>query len=135
MPDAAASSLPDGAESAEGAARETGILVRAYRAFELLFSVHAKRHADNNVRAGVIAQLPRYALEILAFGGILAIVLYFLRTGQNVEKLVPVMALYAFAGYRLMPADEPATLVAFLCSDEASAINGAVVPIDFGITA
>lgn len=69
-----------------------------------LFSVHAKRHADNNVRAGVIAQLPRYALEILAFGGILAIVLYFLRTGQNVEKLVPVMALYAFAGYRLMPA-------------------------------
>jgi NADP-dependent 3-hydroxy acid dehydrogenase YdfG len=37
--------------------------------------------------------------------------------------------------FKMMAPDQPAALIAFLCSDEAEAINGAVVPIDFGITA
>lgn len=37
--------------------------------------------------------------------------------------------------WRMMHPDEPAALIAFLASDEANAINGAVVPIDYGITA
>ena len=41
----------------------------------------------------------------------------------------------AAPGYRMMQAEEPAALIAFLCSDEAAAINGTVIPIDFGITA
>lgn len=69
-----------------------------------MFSVHARRHSKNNVIAGVIAQLPRYALEIMAFGGILLIVLHFLRASQGVGQVIPLLALYAFAGYRLMPA-------------------------------
>lgn len=64
----------------------------------------AERHARNNVAAGVIAQLPRYALEIVAFGGILVVVLYLIGQGQQTAKMIPVMALYSFAGYRLLPA-------------------------------
>jgi NAD(P)-dependent dehydrogenase (short-subunit alcohol dehydrogenase family) len=41
----------------------------------------------------------------------------------------------AAPGFRMMDPEEPAALIAFLSSDEASAINGVVVPIDFGITA
>ena len=41
----------------------------------------------------------------------------------------------AAPGFRMMEPEEPAALIAFLSSDEASAINGVVVPIDFGITA
>ena len=37
--------------------------------------------------------------------------------------------------YRMMQPEEPAALIAFLSSDEAAAINGTVIPIDFGITA
>ncbi|MCB0972631.1 MAG: SDR family oxidoreductase [Acidimicrobiales bacterium] len=36
--------------------------------------------------------------------------------------------------YKMMDPSEPAALIAYLCSDEAAAINGAVVPIDYGIT-
>jgi ABC-type multidrug transport system fused ATPase/permease subunit len=46
--------------------------------------------------------MPRYALETIAFSGILLIVLYSLRAG-SVNELLPVLSLYVFAGYRLMP--------------------------------
>lgn len=68
------------------------------------FAAHAKRHARNNVVAGVIADLPRYALETIAFGGIVIAMLYFLMTGRETAQIVPLLALYAFAGYRLLPA-------------------------------
>ncbi len=59
----------------------------------------AKTQADNNI----IRELPRYVLEIIAFGGILVIVLYLLIVMKSLEKAMPLIALYAFAGYRLMP--------------------------------
>lgn len=67
------------------------------------FGEAAERHADNNVIVGVISQLPRFALEIIAFGGILLVVLYFVQQGEEASNMVPLLALYAFAGYRLMP--------------------------------
>lgn len=68
------------------------------------FSHYAERHARNNVTAGTVSQVPKFFLEILAFGGILVIVIYLLGTGQSPAQMVPILALYAFAGYRLMPA-------------------------------
>jgi ATP-binding cassette, subfamily B, bacterial PglK len=65
---------------------------------------YAARHARNNVAAGVIVQLPRFALEITAFGGILMIVIFLIGQGEQTAQMVPLLALYAFAGYRLMPA-------------------------------
>src|SRR5690606_16115925 len=50
------------------------------------------------------AHLPRYALETLAFGGILIVTLLMVARDEAVENVVPALALYAFAGYRLMPA-------------------------------
>lgn len=67
------------------------------------FAFFAERHAKNNVSAGVIAQLPRYALEIIAFGGILLVVIYLISQGREAVHMVPLLALYAFAGYRLLP--------------------------------
>lgn len=68
------------------------------------FSVYAKIHERNNVMAGLMSQIPRYALEIIAFGGILVVVLYLISKGREATNMVPLLALYAFAGYRLMPA-------------------------------
>jgi len=54
--------------------------------------------------AQAASQLPRFGMEVLAFGGILAVVLYLMRNSGGLQGTLPVVALYALAGYRLMPA-------------------------------
>lgn len=64
-------------------------------------------HAAAITEAGnnIMAQLPRYALEALAFGAILLLTMIMVASGTaESSALVPLLALYAFAGYRLMPA-------------------------------
>jgi ATP-binding cassette, subfamily B, bacterial PglK len=58
------------------------------------------RLAANNA---VSVQLPRFAIETVAFGGVLVMVLMWLRGGQPLEQLLPVLGLYAFAAYRMLP--------------------------------
>lgn len=74
------------------------------RVFEKRFAVPAKIYASNMSSAAAAAQLPRFALEIIAFGGLLLMVLYLIRGNGNIVSALPVISLYAFAGYRLMPA-------------------------------
>lgn len=60
--------------------------------------------ARKETNSEVIAMLPRYLLELVAFGGVVAIILYYLGINKKLEYMIPVVALYAFSGYRLMPA-------------------------------
>ncbi len=48
--------------------------------------------------------IPKFAIDTIAFGGLLGIMLYMLAINQSIDKIIPVVGLYAFAGYRLMPA-------------------------------
>ena len=68
------------------------------------FKNPAKKYAQQNTSLIVVSQLPRFALEAIAFGGMLLLILYFLSVKDNFIDAIPVIALYAFAGYRLMPA-------------------------------
>ena len=52
----------------------------------------------------MIAQLPRFILEAIAFGGILLLILFTLAKTGNFNSALPVLSLYVYAGYRLMPA-------------------------------
>lgn len=51
-----------------------------------------------------IQQIPRYALEGVAFGGIISIMIFLILDSGNFEDSIPIIALFAFAGYRVMPA-------------------------------
>jgi ATP-binding cassette, subfamily B, bacterial PglK len=48
--------------------------------------------------------VPRFALEAIAFGGMLLLILYLMARSGSFAGALPIIALYAFAGYRLMPA-------------------------------
>ena len=60
--------------------------------------------AKYTASASAISLLPRFALEAVAFGGMLLIVLYLMRVSGDFASALPIVTLYAFAGYRLMPA-------------------------------
>jgi ABC-type bacteriocin/lantibiotic exporter with double-glycine peptidase domain len=68
------------------------------------FSNSAKIFANSIVSARIISQLPRYFLEALAFGGILLIIIYMMTQTGSFNNALPIVSLYVFAGYRLMPA-------------------------------
>jgi|LakMenEpi03Aug12_release.lakeMendotaPanAssembly.Ray.scaffolds.fasta_scaffold61120_2 ABC-type multidrug transport system fused ATPase/permease subunit len=48
--------------------------------------------------------LPKHFIEGIVFGGMIIFVLILMSTGINMVNIIPYIALYAFAGYRLMPA-------------------------------
>lgn len=73
-------------------------------AFLEKYAENALAHARHNAAAGILIQIPRYAMETIAFGGILLIILYSLKSEQDVARIVPILSIYAFSGYRMMPA-------------------------------
>jgi len=68
------------------------------------FAEPSHRNAVYMTESRIFSQLPKYAFESIAFGGILLIVIYLLTVKKNLEYMMPIMALYAFSGYRLMNA-------------------------------
>jgi ATP-binding cassette, subfamily B, bacterial PglK len=85
-----------------GGVKEVKLLGRE-EAMVQRFKRPSSRFASTTALNAVVAQLPRYALETIAFGGILLMVLYLLQRGDGFEAIVPTLGLYALAGYRLMP--------------------------------
>jgi ABC-type multidrug transport system fused ATPase/permease subunit len=69
-----------------------------------MYSVPAAAVARADARHQVMATLPKYILESIGFVGIVLIVLLLLMRGEAQLTAVPLVAVYAFAGYRLMPA-------------------------------
>ena len=68
------------------------------------FSKPAKNIAQGTALVNILSQIPRFTLEAVAFGGMLLIILYYMTITGDIAKVLPIIALYAFAGYRLMPA-------------------------------
>ncbi len=74
-------------------------------------NIYAKRYADPaknfatlQTKATLIGQLPRFALEIIAFGGIILVILYLMTLTGSLNNILPIVSVYVFTGYRLMPA-------------------------------
>lgn len=68
------------------------------------FAKPAETYANGQATALVIAQMPRFVLEVIAFGGMLLVILYLMAKNGSFASVLPIVTLYAFAGYRLMPA-------------------------------
>lgn len=52
-----------------------------------------------------IAQVPRYFMELIAFGSIIALVIYLVSSQDgNLSAVLPILSVYALAGFKLLPA-------------------------------
>lgn len=88
------------------------------------FSESSQNYAKSIASSQVISQLPRFLLEAIAFGGILLILLYIISQTGSFQKALPIISLYVFAGYRLMPALQQIYASATQLSFVAPALNG-----------
>lgn len=69
--------------------------------FELSGQDFAYARGNNHV----LWQVPRYFMELLAFGAMIALILYLLAAEQgNLGTILPILAVYALAGFKLLPA-------------------------------
>lgn len=59
-------------------------------------------------KSSTLSDVPRYAIEAIAFGGVILLALVLLArngsSGGALDGVLPLLGLFAFAGYRMMPA-------------------------------
>ncbi len=64
-----------------------------------------RRYTRSMAGNQAMSQVPRYAMELVAFGSVIMLVLYLLKVNAgNFADVVPVLAVYALAGMKLLPA-------------------------------
>ena len=69
------------------------------------FANAAVTYAGGRGKVSMIGTLPRFALEAIGFGGMLLVILHLMvKNSGSFADIVPILALYALTGYRLLPA-------------------------------
>ena len=64
----------------------------------------SKRFAMHQANSSLLQNLPQYAIEAVAFGGVLLLVLYIMAGEGGLAQALPLIGLYALAGRQLIPA-------------------------------
>jgi ATP-binding cassette, subfamily B, bacterial PglK len=68
------------------------------------YSAAARKAAQSGATMGVMSELPRFALEAITFGTMLALILLLLlQSGGDVTEIVPTLGVIAFSTMRLLP--------------------------------
>jgi len=67
------------------------------------YKPHSLIYTKSQINHDVLGNLPKFALESIAFGGIILIALSYIKQTGNINTVLPSITLYAFAGYRLLP--------------------------------
>lgn len=67
------------------------------------FSPQSKKFEQAKAKNKIIGEFPKYALEIIAMGGILTIALVLFAIEGTLVGVLPILSLYVVSGYRLMP--------------------------------
>lgn len=67
------------------------------------FANHSLKLSDLQSWNDVVSKIPRYFIEIIAFGGAIVFVLILMLTRQDFRQVIPMVSFFAFAGYRIMP--------------------------------
>lgn len=81
------------------------LLLGRQRTFTERFAKASNHFAVANASSQIISQVPRYAVELLAFGSVIALVMYLMVAHQgDVGTILPVLSVYALAGMKLLPA-------------------------------
>jgi len=95
-------------QEAFGAIKEIKLYAKE-RAYLSRFDYPSIRMASTISTGTVMGQIPKFTIEAFAFGGILALSMFLMNkyggySSNALGSVLPLLGLYAFAGYRLIPA-------------------------------
>ena len=90
------------ASEALGGIKDLKVLGRE-EAYLRRFRGPASRFARHQSLSLTLSTVPKYLIEAVGFGGVLLLALALLRTGGNLGTVLPILGVYTFAGYRLLP--------------------------------
>jgi HlyD family secretion protein len=79
-------------------------LAGSVTSYQERFDVAARAALHSDSMMGLLGDLPRFALETVAFCALLLLAVVLLRTTDNPSSIVAVLSLYAVTGYRMLPA-------------------------------
>lgn len=68
------------------------------------FSRPSNLNARYQASADTLGEMPRYLVEAIGFGGVIALSLYLVARQPGMASVLPVLGIYVFAGYKLLPA-------------------------------
>ena len=81
------------------------LLLGRFNDFINRFNKTGAKFAYNSGVNGALAHIPRYFMEFVAFGSMIALVLYLFATYEgDISMILPILYLYAIAGMKLLPA-------------------------------
>jgi len=81
------------------------LLLGRQQVFTDRFDGACERFAAAQGTTQAMSQAPRYAMELVAFGSVIFLILYLLAAHQgNLGTILPVLSVYALAGFKLLPA-------------------------------
>mgnify|MGYP001212100959 FL=1 len=91
------------AQEATGGIKDVKVL-GLEQAYVKSYAVAAQKAARSGTTMGVMAELPRFVLEAITFGTMLALILILLvKSNGNVVEIVPTLGVIAFSTMRLLP--------------------------------
>lgn len=91
------------ASEAFSGAKEIRLLGREHT-YQERYRRPSKRYALHQANATLLGALPQHAIEAIAFGGVILLVLFLISSGGSIAQALPLIGLYALAGKQLIPA-------------------------------
>jgi HlyD family secretion protein len=81
------------------------LLLGRQQVFTDRFDQASIRFADAQGKNQVMSQIPRFVMELVAFGSVIFLILYLLAAHDgNLGTILPLLSVYALAGFKLLPA-------------------------------
>lgn len=81
------------------------LLLGRQQVFTDRFDQASVRFADAQGKNQVMSQVPRFVMELVAFGSVIFLILYLLTAHNgNLGTILPLLSVYALAGFKLLPA-------------------------------
>ena len=85
------------------------LLLGRQKVFTDRFQTECEKFAAAQGTSQALGQVPRYAMEFIAFGTVIFLVLYLLSAHEgDLGEILPVLSVYALAGFKLLPAFQQA---------------------------